>query len=342
MSQANIHEGNAVIVLKASATGDIVWSWHIWVTASNMKSINVKNNKVKAPLRPGQDNFNFLSENLGACYDGDNQSITYFEKNAYLKISNGRKTAVMHINRRAVTSIGISYNCTFYQWGRKDPMLPSNGTKYNNKNWYNKDGGQSNLFITRRWISDGNIAAAKAEILNTIKEPHSFNEFSGMDNAYYNLWNASGLVSLTNDRIKYAVFQPTIKTIYDPCPPGFCIPPDGAFTGFTKTGEAISNTLERNISGDFDNGYHFRTVLMGEPDAAIDPTIFFPASGIRQSDDGKVNSVGNYGYYWASVTSIKVSLFKGGNVMLLNGGAVSPLERGICSAGCAVRPVKEN
>ena len=340
VSQANIHEGNAVIALKNSATGDIVWSWHLWVTASNMKSINVKNNKAKAPSRPGQDNFNFLSENLGACYDGNNQAITYFEKNAYLKISNGRKTAVMHINRRAVIVNGISYNCTYYQWGRKDPMLPSNGTD-NNKIWYNKDGGQSNVLLILNWVAIGGIDPGKEVILSTIKKPHAFYPFPGMDDTYYNLWNAYGVMSIQSNNINSAEFRPTIKTVYDPCPPGFCLPPNGAFTGFTKTGEEPSTSLDVYISGSFDKGWHFRTVLKGEPDAAIDPTIFFPASGCRRNKSGDLTSVGSYGYYWSSIPPAQTSLFKRGCMMLLNGGIVYPLSCENRGSGFVVRPVKE-
>ncbi|MGP1392863.1 MAG: hypothetical protein ACTTK1_02705, partial [Candidatus Cryptobacteroides sp.] len=240
VGQATIHEGNAVIALKASATGDIVWSWHIWVTASNMKTINVKNNKAKAPIsKPGQDNFDFLSENLGSCYDDSDEYFVYPESKVWVKISNGKITNVMKITRAASSyfNIGREDNCTYYQWGRKDPMLPSDGAGNNNKVWYDKAGTSSNNFLTANWLSDGSAPSANAEIANTIKNPHTFNKGHFMDNRYYNLCDTNCDETGAYNDITKARFLPGTKSVYDPCPPGFCLPPNGAFTGFTSSGE---------------------------------------------------------------------------------------------------------
>ena len=342
ISKATIHEGNAVIALKDN-NGTIVWSWHIWVCGSNdLRSIKVKNNKAKAPTsKPGRDNFDFLSENLGSCYDSG-ESFTYPAGNIWVKISNGRKTEVIKITRVAGPSFTTSskYNHNFYQWGRKDPMLPSDGTAFNqNKFWFDKDGTSNNNFPFANWVSDGSVPSANAEIANTIKNPQTFNTFSYMDNLYYNLWDAN--CNETGDDndidITKAGFEPVTKSVYDPCPPGFCLPPDGAFTGFTISGNNSGNPSELNVSGPFSEGYHFRTVLKGEPDAAIDPTIFFPASGFRFSYVGVLQHVGGYGYHWSSVPYNTSN----GCGMNIGSGYMFPMYSYIRSYGYAVRPVKE-
>ena len=339
IDKATIHEGNAVIALKENSASNatIFWSWHIWVYGGDdLRSINVKNNKAKVtPPKPGRDNFDFLSENLGACYDGDLE--TYPESNVWVKISNGRKTEVIKIIRVAGPTTTPGYNSLYYQWGRKDPMLPSEGTGNNNKVWYDKAGTSKNNFPTANWESNGSVSQANAEIANTIKNPHSFNINTRMDNLYYNLWNASCNEISINSDITKVRFKAVTKSVYDPCPLGFCLPPNGAFTGFTRSGNNSNTSSEFNVSGNFDKGWNFRTVLKGEPDAAIDPTIFFPASGYR--DYGSVlHSVSVNGFYWASVPSIMGS----GSYLAFYSGFVYPLTCNIRGFGFVLRPVAEN
>lgn len=343
VSRANIHEGNAVIALKENNAfdADIVWSWHIWVCGGNdLKSIKVKNNKVKSG-RPGQDNFDFLSENLGSCYDSG-ESITYPESNVWIKISNGEKTSVFKINREAGSSsftTSSKYNCTYYQWGRKDPMLPSDGTASNqNKVWFDKSGTSKNNLPTAKWESDGSASTANAEIANTIKNPQMFNTAAYMDNLYYNLWDTKCNETGGYNDITKARFKAVTKSVYDPCPPGFCLPPNGAFTGFTKSGNSSDSTSEFNVSGSFDKGWHFRTVLKGDSDPAINPIIFFPASGDRRNNDGVLYIVGDYGHVWSSVPYYTFS----GCYMSFSSGYVNPLNYYNRSSGFVLRPVKEN
>ena len=336
VSKEAIHEGNAVIALK-DKNGVIVWSWHIWVYGGdNLKSINVKNNKAKSGGRPGQDNFDFLSENLGSCYDSG-EYVTFPAANVWVKISNGRKPKVIKITRYAGPSFTTAsyYNTTFYQWGRKDPMLPSDGIASNqNKFWFDKDGTIKNNLQTDNWSSDGTPNGANAEIANIIKNPHTFNTSSNMDNLYYNLWDAScneaGSYYITTAR-----FLPAIKSVYDPCPPGFCLPPSGAFTGFTSTGDYSSTSSKLNVSGPFNNGYNFRTVLKGESGGE---TIFFPALGLRYYGNGLMDLSGNSGYYWSG-DSFNETV---GCILFFISGIVYPMSNNNRSSGFAVRPVAEN
>ena len=113
-------------------------------------------------------------------------------------------------------------------------------------------------------------------------------QYSG-DNTYANLWSADNNVYTAND-------ENVIKTIYDPSPVGFKLPPSNAFTGFTTTGEYVS-TLSQ-INGEWDSslkGWNFYT------DSSKNKTIFFPASGCRSYSNGGAYSVGSYGYCWSAV-----------------------------------------
>ena len=113
------------------------------------------------------------------------------------------------------------------------------------------------------------------------------------DCTYANLWSAD------NNKDKYvdtANDENVIKTIYDPSPVGFKLPPSNAFTGFTTTGEYVS-TLSQ-INGEWDSslkGGNFYT------DSSKNKTIFFPASGYRTCSTGGAYDVGSSGYCWLAV-----------------------------------------
>lgn len=333
ISKTTIHEGNAVIALKDN-NGTIVWSWHIWVCGSNdLRSIKVKNNKAKAPLRPGQDNFNFLSENLGSCYDSG-ESFTYPADNIWVKISNGRKTEVIKITRVAGPSFTTAskYNSSYYQWGRKDPMLPSDGNG-NNKSWYDNAGTIKNNLLTDTWTSNGDADQAKGEIVNTIKHPQKFNTSYDMDNRYYNLWDTKCNEISGYNGITTARFESVTKSVYDPCPPGFCLPPNGAFSGFTEVDNYTVISSEWNVSGSFDKGWHFRTVLKNESGSE---TIFFPASGCL-SHNGLQSGLGYLCYYCSAVPKYTDECC----YLYLDWNGVGPLNYNKRFFGYSVRPVME-
>ena len=110
--------------------------------------------------------------------------------------------------------------------------------------------------------------------MNYILKPDVMHSQYSGDNTYANLWSAYNNVYTAND-------ENVIKTIYDPSPVGFKLPPSNAFTGFTTTGEYVS-TLSQ-INGEWDSslkGWNFYT------DSSKNKTIFFPASGYRYYSNG--------------------------------------------------------
>ena len=79
------------------------------------------------------------------------------------------------------------------------------------------------------------------------------------------------------------------KTAYDPCPAGWRVP-DGGESGTWAT--AANNPKSFNINSG-SNGLNFGSVF------GSDATIWYPASGYLDSDDGALSNVGYYGYYWS-------------------------------------------
>lgn len=267
-----IRQGNAVIAIK-DAGDNVLWSWHIWVTGENIsQTIEVTNHQGKQ--------YRFMPVNLGWC---DGYTTTYAERSCKVKFTAGYASKEVIIKQRSGL-ITIGGNHPYYQWGRKDPFLPSNGLAYASITWYDKDGNAH----TESPKTD-NFSTGATCIMNYILKPDVMQSQYYGDNTYANLWSADNNVYTAND-------ENVIKTIYDPSPVGFKLPPNNAFTGFTTIGNLVE-TLSQ-INGTWDDslkGWNFYT------DSSKSKTIFFPSRGFCRYSDGEQNSVGYFGYCWSAV-----------------------------------------
>ena len=160
----------------------------------------------------------------------------------------------------ATSAIG-GYN-TYYQWGRKDAFKGTGS--YTDENVYDIDntpvsGGFS-------FNQDNNVT-----IGGNIQQPTVHNQNyttkGPCDTQYYNMWDAQ---QTSNDENTAAA---TVKTVYDPCPPGFCVPTSGLYN-YIKS-QTVPGT-DYTFSG-----------------------VFFPASGTRGGSSGDL-SVGSWGYNWSA------------------------------------------
>lgn len=265
-----IRQGNAVIAIK-DAGNNVLWSWHIWVTDENIgQTIEVTNHQ--------SQKYKFMPVNLGWC---DGRTTTYAERSCKVKFTAGDASKEVSI-KQVSASITTGGNHPYYEWGRKDPFPPSNGLFKTNKIWYDKDGNAHTESPKTENLSTGATC-----IMNYILKPDVMQGQSYGDNTYANLWSTDNNVYTAND-------ENVIKTIYDPSPVGFKLPPSNAFTGFTTTG-GVTGTFSQ-INGTWDSslkGFNFFT------DA--NKTIFFPASGYRDYSNGRVRYVGTGGWCWSAV-----------------------------------------
>ena len=312
VDKESIHQGNAVI---AAYTGETVaWSWHIWVTDQDMSAIPVKNYQ-------GTINY-FLPVNLGWSDGGTN--VSYLARNVKLRFVQtiGTRKCSHSISQNGST-IYVYRNNPYYQWGRKDPILPSKGgtLSLTNKTWYNKDGIDSQI-LDLADLNNGNTGVAA--IKDYIQNPGTFHFKPDMDGQYHNLWGS--------DPNTYGLDGTLVKTVYDPSPIGYCIPERQAFTGFTVTGESVDHMANMNISGTFSMGWNFKTNL-------DDGTIFFFAGGCRLSAAdpssiliGRLGNFGYNGYYWTSPRQY---------MMNFTNNSLTPVSSASNQGGLSVRACQE-
>lgn len=164
----------------------------------------------------------------------------------------------------------------YYQWGRKDPFkakgAPTDQTVYDIN-------GTAIAGLTY-------TASTTATIGDNIKNPttHYDNSstYGSCDTKYYNMWDAQQTVTGN-------ITTATKKTVYDPCPAGFCVPTGNLYYFIGNGSNRAMGTWD-----DTNKGATWNTSITGN-------ALFFPASGYRSSSSsGALNGVGSYGYCWSA------------------------------------------
>nr|WP_314476436.1 hypothetical protein [uncultured Prevotella sp.] len=302
VSAANIKNGNAVIAVK-SADGTIMWSWHLWFDHSDaLSTIACTNHE--------GDNFKVTKNILG--YTLYKWKSTSYEspRVARMKIEqevgNGaKKSAYITITQSPYAE--REYSTALYQFGRKD-AFPGTNTLY--ESTFVENGGN-------------NIS-----IVNAIQNPGTFytdGDKWGTEYRYFNLWSMQ--TTSQGDASKTLV-----KTVYDPCPVGFTMPPLKTFSGATTTGITNTNNKDINALGNWDQGWHFYA-----KDSSSPSTVYYPAIGSRTARAGNLYGVKDRGYYWVGVPS---STTAGSNLDIRN-TIVIPANILNRAVGCSIRPVAE-
>lgn len=302
VSAANIKNGNAVIAVK-STDGTIMWSWHLWFDHSDaLSTIACTNHE--------GDNFKVTKNILG--YTLYKWKSTSYEspRVARMKIEqevgNGaKKSAYITITQSPYAE--KEYSTALYQFGRKD-AFPGTNTLY--ESTFVENGGD-------------NIS-----IVNAIQNPGTFytdGNTWGTEYRYFNLWSMQ--TTSQTDASKTLV-----KTVYDPCPVGFSMPPVKTFSGVTTTGTTNTNNKDINALGDWDQGWHFYA-----KDSSSPSTVYYPAIGSRTAKEGKLYGVKDRGYYWIGVPS---STSAGNNLDIRN-TIVIPANNLNRAVGCSIRPVDQ-
>ena len=327
-------EGNAVVAAKNGAT--TLWSWHIWITAAfDRNGIKVQTyetrprNGLASYANITKREFKMMDRNLGA--------------------ASGTATKVAE---EAIKTYGV-----YFQFGRKDPF-PAAGvmTRTNDADIvpvYDANGNK--IFKNSNQIKNSAITtgidqtAVKAQLAYAVENPLVFILRDDNDktaayggdgtNPSYNWifaahpvksgaegsvpWKASNKLwgSGLQDE-KTSLILGTIadvkKTIYDPCPYGYHMPPQDVWTNFTtittayNTGNiagynvvAADKYNQTNESTGFTDGnfevWGRRFFTTGDAEAADAGNVaFYPAAGYRYGSDGHVRYVGWACYVWSA------------------------------------------
>ena len=309
-------QGNAVVAVRdKSNPKKILWSWHIWVTPYKRDFYSYKYGTDYSYVN-GTDNnsvhYDLAKYNLGWCDIHDHNEARTFNLQAKIDMSAyGGDIETVYIGTFSQIEFKGSKagDNTYYQWGRKDPMLGGiynahtpqyTYLKHKNHKWDKEEFTMENKQIFNQYKQDGydysfcknpgdmvapnDIASKGVTIGYAIQHPYMFitnstnNDTDGKFN-YRNHWHRRYVDDPTllpylnegkhimfnawNSTAKSAENQYSVtKSVYDPCPPKFKVPPHFAFDNVRSN----TNREITDISGSFTNNNN---------------TITFPLTGVR-------------------------------------------------------------
>lgn len=310
VKQAAIGQGNAVVAVR-NAANQIMWSWHIWVT-DFVPGLEPTVEMTYDPNRTQRDKvvtnfqnvkYTFMGVNLGWCdaeetdYEGRNVKIRF------LQVDNNDDEVITIT--QAPYLISTKGNSPYYQFGRKDPMLPATGNGDIDKYQY----------YAEEPLKFNPNGKGKVPIQTTILNPQVFYNDGNSSPTdwstipYHNLWSANNVVTTLNGNL-------VIKTIYDPSPVGYCLPASNAFTGFTYNGDNVNGPNPSSYYGTYFNSPYTSEIDFANNDGWIfycnrmngvsqyniaGGIIFFSTSGFRYNALGNLFLVGVHGYCWSAI-----------------------------------------
>ena len=284
----NITQGNALIALlvdddNGGIPETIAWSWHIWVTEEDLTQV-----------KAGSNSYMFAPVNIGWC---ERKTETYSARTLQVRVmqegSGLTRTATVTQTEGAVST---GNNNLFFQWGRKDPGRASDGkiagVSVNSSGMCNLTVGLKTYYYSSPEYTFGTVRL-RASIGAAIQTPFLHNygtdsvtqyHINWCDTNYYNLWNS--VINGCNHGGTEQFSTSVTKTIYDPSPVGFKVPPMSAWSGFTSENcPWVINDMNADNNG-----------RMYTPSS-----LFFPACG--QYGGSSVSGFGCFGNYWSAVPS---------------------------------------
>lgn len=306
-----INQGNALIAVR-NAANEILWSWHIWVTPYSYDSRISTTSK-------GYDGktYEFTQYNLGFCdrHEADDEKVD-FKIRLKLTLNDGTEEIIYSDVKVPQIPIEASLagDNTYYQWGRKDPML---GGIWNTTtlaiaaSLSDKQKTQFNMNNKRYYYDDERYKIDRDETQKTIGDAisnpnvffmhdnpsgnrYTFDDYwkrhwhngsrVGNKATIMNYWSSTLDAPSARGVLTYPNGEFPTKTIYDPCPAGFCVPPPNAFSGMaTQNGGSSTFAKNPHITKRYDGAN-----CIGWDIELPNGTLFFPATGLR---DQGVNAV---------------------------------------------------
>lgn len=220
-----IAQGNAVVAVLAD--GVIAWSWQIWVTDEDLTVV-----------QEGSNNCFFAPVNLGWC---DLIQRKYPQRSCRVRATQINSGKVLNSTITQLEfNVTVPINSPFYQWGRKDPM-PGHTTSGRKQTYPSSSSYTPNSEDNRVSIGE----AIQHPFTLYSETNNQINLFDSDSNK--NLWDSTREISYSAPESISSDYVPTTKTIYDPSPVGYKVPPIAAWRTFTTTN--FVKEIRYNTSG---------------------------------------------------------------------------------------------
>ena len=351
-----LQQGNAVLGIM-DQNGIIMWSWHIWINEEWIKNDDgvLGNGDVTFDTWDnGYDTFTSAPHNLGWC---DPKNVWYLKRTGTMTFTQtpSGKTVTLNVEQREVKIDYWIGNNVYYQFGRKDPIVGfKNGesvVKYNFGDLAYK------LDKPHKTIEDG-IRNPNVLYVGGVDSKNYYGQEHWLNTNYYNLWNNTSIpIKRPNQNYNNSEFikylYSGIKTIYDPSPAGYMVPPSGFFKIMVNEKRIGSGIKQQEIENYFNgyykgmsghDGYYIYTVYTkkGKKGKTIDLT----GTGERWYRTDAAEPGSNFNpnviYLWSNqIIPTNNNGTRSGAGLALGGGASHYYFVGAAAMARPVRPVRE-
>lgn len=333
-------QGNALLAVRNSSK-EIIWSWHIWVTPHKKEFYE----DFFTSTPDDKYSYDLAMYNLGWCDKHDHNKARKFSLRAIIDMSayGGKKDTPVEIGTftQDVFKGSDAGDNTYYQWGRKDPMLGGiyndsittytywkpHKTDASKSKWENDEFTMENKQVFNQYNEGGynysfcKNPGDKIEAYGPIGSPgeaskgvtigyaiqhpymfvtnskehgtaghtgfnyrnhwhipyadHSVGYLNNATHIMFNAWNSAAkdagyeygkTGTLANNA------DPVTKSIYDPCPPQFKMPPIHALQGVLQAMTSTNSTYADNVWTITKNGKSIKFPLTGVRNYALRET----------------------------------------------------------------------
>lgn len=232
-----MQQANAVLAVR-DASNHIMWSWHIWVTERPVYTVR----HILQDYYDDNNTYELMQCNLGWV---DGKMVYYNQRDLTFRFTQAGsgKTDELIVRQEGATFDYKDVGSTYYQWGRKDPLVAlKNWDSYRYEDYRLHETGDPN-YVYR-------YETGPTDIGNAIQHPNVFytrGTTGGAD------WNNEHITTLWNARDNGGTLESitSVKTIYDPSPRGFKVPIPRAFAIFVggNTGDGSSSSGKGKLNG---------------------------------------------------------------------------------------------
>lgn len=313
--------GNNGTDVTVERTGRIMWSWHIWVTDEGVTNTKTVRNHTGYTYHLMSTNLGRRSFNVSTfkAYGSRRYKVVVSQLNDAGTVHQDGQSAIFYIIQNGGTTEDATAGTNpCYQWGRKDPLVPS-APKTDYSNIYSVC---ETIYCPDGYSYGG--AKRAGTMGDVIQHPHLFFNYLGagghgcswMWPSYDNLWSPNNNKLGNYDEMG-------IKSIYDPCPVGFKVAPSNALSGFVKLANGqtypadgtIYNAGRTGNAGDWSPAtfdglnvastttdgiyvYNIANSIAGYQNGG---TMFFPMCGYRIRPGHNYTNVGTNTNCWTSM-----------------------------------------
>ena len=296
-----MQQANAVLAVR-DAKNRIMWSWHIWVTE---RPVYTERHTLQ-DLFVGSNTYELMQCNLGWV---DGKMVYYNQRDLTFRFTQAGsgKTDELKVTQKGATFDYKDVGSTYYQWGRKDPLVAL-------KNWKSYRYEDYRLHETGDPDYVYRYETGPTTIGNAIQHPNVFYTRGTTGAAD---WNFDHTTTLWNADANGGTLESTtsVKTIYDPSPRGFKVPIPRAFAVWVNGHDGDESTKGELNGHIYEDDVHNKYRVYPKANG-VGKEIPLTATGQRADIGGRLPVYEEYGplkaevgglwslygvYYWTCV-----------------------------------------